>query len=53
MTPNTRGSTPDDHCFREESPTPDCDLCGEIAGKHTGCDCEEDEQDRIGARISL
>ena len=32
--------SPADHCFREESASDLCDLCGHAAGEHTGCDCE-------------
>ena len=36
--------TPDTHCFREDSPTVRCSLCGWLAAAHTGCDCEEEEE---------
>lgn len=32
--------SPADHCFREDSPTDTCSLCGLMAEWHTGCDCE-------------
>lgn len=35
--------TPDTHCFREDSPTVRCSLCGWLAAAHTGCDCEEED----------
>ena len=30
-----------DHCFREESPTEQCELCGGLASDHSGCDCDD------------
>lgn len=35
-----RESFPDQHCFREESPSEQCSSCGWLAAAHTGCDCD-------------
>lgn len=51
LTEDAAAKDPARHCFREDNcphhpdhDGPECCCCGVLAGEHSGCDCEDDQE---------